>query len=266
MPWQAASRSLAALAGGETGRVAFVCGPSSVAARRYMGRGAGSGGSAARRLPLASAKPGDGALAQVPGKRGCAAYKERDCSPGRIGGHKVVLSPDQRFLYVASGELALAGYRRDRGTGRLRPVAGARGCITATAFDDEFLLYESRRAVRRCTRSALLGGPSFGALGMAISPDGRHLYVAGNRHTRVARQTYEPDAVVLILRRNRRTGELRQIGCLTESGAPPCAAPAAVPAVAGQAARLARQLGQGAGAGIAREHGERPRIGLPNPD
>lgn len=173
---------------------------------------------------VAPAKPGDGALSQLPGKRGCVAYKERDCAPGRIGGHKVVLSPDQRFLYVASGELALAGYRRDRETGRLRPVAGAGGCITATAFDDEFLLYESRRAVRRCTRSALLGGPSFGTLGMAISPDGRHLYVAGNRHIRVARGTYEPDAVVLILRRNRRTGALRQIGCLTESGAPPCVA------------------------------------------
>jgi len=173
---------------------------------------------------VAPAKPSDGALTQLPGKRGCVAYKERDCSPGRIGGHKVMLSTDQRFLYVASGELALAGYRRDRGTGRLRPVAGAGGCITATAFDDQFLLYESARAVRSCTRSTLLGGPSFWTLGMAISPDGRHLYVAGNRHTRVARQTYESDAVVLVLRRNRRTGELRQIGCLTEGGQPPCVA------------------------------------------
>jgi DNA-binding beta-propeller fold protein YncE len=135
-----------------------------------------------------------------------------------------MLSPDQRFLYVAAGESGLAGYRRSRASGRLRPVPGARGCFTATAFDEDLLQWEDRRAVRACIRSPLLGGPSFGTLGMAISPDGRYLYVAGNLYSRTAPHTYDADGTVLVLQRSRRHGTLQQTGCLTEHGEPPCQA------------------------------------------
>lgn len=157
------------------------------------------------------------------GRGGCVAYKDRGCSSGTFGGNEVVLSPDQRFLYVASGDSAVAGYRRDPGTGRLRPLRGSGGCITATAVDEIFG-DEDPRAGRRCARSPLLGRFSDATVGLSISPDGRHLYVGSNTYSEMTPNNFTAHAALLVLQRNVHTGALRQVGCLTEAGEPPCQA------------------------------------------
>lgn len=80
-------------------------------------------------------------------------------------------------------------------SGKLTP----KGCISDTAADPEC-----------AARADALDGPA----GLAMSPDGKSLYVAA----------HEGDAIVH-LRRNRRTGKLRDAGCIDDVGGPdPCAA------------------------------------------
>src|SRR5919108_5848958 len=111
-------------------------------------------------ISLASAgRPGDsgsapvGRLVQPRGEDGCIHRKGVNrCATGRFvtSPEDVVVSPDGRFVYVASyGNNAIAIFARDRRSGHLRQLAGRRGCV------------HHRRADPRpgvCVRARALGG------------------------------------------------------------------------------------------------------------
>ena len=141
-----------------------------------------------------------GALAQLAGPDGC--IKESgdgvECADGRglDGAAGVAVSPDGRYVYVAStASHAVAVFARNRTTGALTQLAGTDGCVK-----------ESGDGIECADGKGLTG-----ARGVAVSADGRHLYVASR----------DGDAVA-IFSRNRRTGALAQLvdleGCVSETG------------------------------------------------
>ena len=93
-------------------------------------------------------------------------------------------------------------------TGTLTQLRGAAGCLV-----------NGPRALRRCTPARALDGPGpfLGSRAIAVSPDGRNVYVASSRSNAIA-----------VLRRNRRTGRLTQgsgaAGLIAAKGAGGCAA------------------------------------------
>jgi DNA-binding beta-propeller fold protein YncE len=130
-------------------------------------------------------------------QRGCTAVRALR-GPGPFqGSNAVAVSPDGRNVYVASARSdAIAVFRRHKRSGRLVQGGGARGCI---AMD----------GARGCATAQGLGWPN----SVAVSRDGRNVYAT-------ARDT---DSVVAFAR-NRATGALRQIGCVSGSGAAGCVA------------------------------------------
>ena len=130
-----------------------------------------------------------GGLRPLPGKPSCVqSLPGRGCPPlaGLEGATAITISPDGRFVYVAS-ELsgAVRGFLRDRSTGALTPLSGRGGCISSGGRADGDVGCE-------VTVPQLAGARS-----LALSPDGRELYVAA----------FDPGAVV-VLRRNPRSGRL----------------------------------------------------------
>jgi DNA-binding beta-propeller fold protein YncE len=126
-------------------------------------------------------------LHQLPGGAGCVSWKLlRGCARGRglDGPRGVVLSPDQRFAYVAAEDGdAIAVFARDRRTGRLRQLAGRAGCL-------------QRTGAQGCARLATLRSPHH----LVLSHDGRFAYVAS-----------DTIGAVVVLRRSRRTGRLTPV-------------------------------------------------------
>jgi len=112
------------------------------------------------------------------------------------GAHDVVVSPDGRHVYVASSSAsALAVFDRDAATGSVLQKAGTDGCISDSG-----------------TEGACVDGVAMAAaVGVAISPDGRSVYVAA----------LGADAVT-VFDRDPATGELTQKvgtdGCISETG------------------------------------------------
>jgi DNA-binding beta-propeller fold protein YncE len=157
-------------------------------------------------ISLASAgRPSDsgsapvGRLIQPRGDDGCVHRKGLNrCATGRFvtSPEDVVVSPDGRFVYVASySSNAIAIFARNRRTGHIRQLPGRRGCIRHTV---------NTRA-RLCQAARALGGPA----ALALSPGGANLYVA----------SAGSDALSAFAR-NRRTGALRQLdgsaGCFSQ--------------------------------------------------
>jgi DNA-binding beta-propeller fold protein YncE len=133
--------------------------------------------------------PRTGGLRPLPGKRSCVqSLPGRGCPPlaGLEGATAITISPDGGFVYVAS-ELsgAVRGFLRNRSTGALTPLYGRGGCISS-----------GRRAASDARCAATIPQLA-GARSLALSPDGRELYVAA----------FDPGAVV-VLRRNPRSGRL----------------------------------------------------------
>lgn len=138
-----------------------------------------------------------GSLAQLSGPYGC--YSERGtegCATGvgLRGAAAVAVSPDGRDVYVAANNSSsVATFRRGTRTGLLL----ARGCLSAGGLDG-------------CRRARGLRG----AFSIAISPDGRNLYVAALRG-------------VATFARDPTTGELTQLagllGCVNQDGREGCA-------------------------------------------
>jgi DNA-binding beta-propeller fold protein YncE len=147
--------------------------------------------------------PATGALSQPTGTAGCVSQTgSGPCANGRAldGAQSVAISADGKRVYVASSESdAVARLNRDTTTGALTQIAGRTGCISATGSEN-------------CTDGHGLNG----AFGVAISPDGKNVYVASEAINAVAR-----------LDRNLTTGTLSQpagrAGCVSESGAGICA-------------------------------------------
>ncbi len=158
-----------------------------------------------------------GALRPLGAASGCIqSMPGRGCQPstGLEGASAITISPDGRFVYVAS-ELsgAVRAFARNRSTGVLTPLKGAGGCISSP-------VPAAGDVPCPVTAPQLAGARSLG-----LSSDGRELYVAA----------FEPGAVV-ILARDPRSGRLAPgpHSCLQALSTPAC--PTGVPFLRGAAA------------------------------
>jgi DNA-binding beta-propeller fold protein YncE len=152
-----------------------------------------------------------GGLRQLAGEAGCIfAEAGLGCTPSRgfRGANDLAVSPDGRFAYAASRRSdVVAVFARDQRTGALTQLPGDRGCLSA-------------RPPRAgpCALARGLAGPR----PVALSPDGRSLYVASYGSQTVA-----------VFARNRRTGTLRQLfggsGCASRVRGNGCRTGRAVP-------------------------------------
>ena len=185
-----------------------------------------------------------GTVSQVPGPGGCIAGG--DGRPGCTHDEEldepnsIVLSPDGRFAYVASGEAnAIDVLVRDPTTGRLRPAPGIPGAKVAEPLEmvvspDGRELYADSLATGRIAVldrdpetgavhlaeevEGCISGPNgcrkLGGFKIAISPDGNDVYATAVEDTRRG-----PAEVVQAFARNPVTGSLAPIagpeGCAT---------------------------------------------------
>jgi DNA-binding beta-propeller fold protein YncE len=144
-----------------------------------------------------------GDLTQPAGTLGCIS--ETGAGPcanghGLFVPFSVAVSPDGKSVYAASyNSRAVVRLVRDATTGAITQPAGAAGCISETGAGP-------------CAD----GHGLFGAQSVAVSPDGKSVYVAASNSDAVAR--FDRDTT---------TGEITQPagagGCISETGAGPCA-------------------------------------------
>ena len=148
-------------------------------------------------------KPTTGALAQLPGKKGCVLFAGygggKVCTSGRSidTPSSLTLSPDGKSLYVAAtNSLGVDVFARNASTGVLTQLAGKDGCLTLKGTGGT------------CTTAAGLGQ----AAGVAVSADGANVYVAGS--------------AIAAFSRNTATGALTQLpgvaACVDSDGSAPC--------------------------------------------
>jgi hypothetical protein len=162
----------------------------------------------------ASADKPTGYIAQLAGNDGCMTETETDGEGGTCAkGHlldelqRMTMSPDGRFVYTSAtgsdhggtGDVeGIAAFLRNPDTGVLTQVGGDGGCYSTDGSDGT--------ATWGCT---LVPGLE-GVKGMAISPDGRHLYATG-------------ESGILGFSRNVDTGVLTQdAGCVNPPGVNGC--------------------------------------------
>ena len=125
-----------------------------------------------------------GALTQLAGPLGCISSSTGGCTRalGLSGVSQMEIAPGGRFLYaVSSIANSVTGFARDVTTGALTQLKGAAGCV----------------------RPGGLGGCAsgvglLGASALAISPDGRSLYVAGRDADAVAAFSIDPTGGALL--------------------------------------------------------------------
>ncbi len=143
-----------------------------------------------------------GALTQAGGVAGCIAnVATAGCLTGRAldGPDVVAVSPDGRNVYVGAFKgNAIAVLARNPATGALTQPAGTSGCIAYAP-------------VAECAPGVALAAPE----GMAISPDGKNVYVAAAL-----------SSALDVFTRNRSTGALTQLGagagCIVQSALAGC--------------------------------------------
>jgi DNA-binding beta-propeller fold protein YncE len=143
--------------------------------------------------------PGTGELTQKAGVPACISETGSGglCADGvaLAWPNHVTVSPDGNNVYAASGiSSAVAVFDRGPSTGALAQKAGTDACVSETGTGG----------------SCAIGRALAGASGVAVSPDGRHVYVA----------SYVSDALATF-ERNVTTGQLTQKllgGCVSEDG------------------------------------------------
>jgi 6-phosphogluconolactonase (cycloisomerase 2 family) len=147
-----------------------------------------------------SVAPGNGLIQQLNLGAGCLASVAQDgCAAARAleGASSLAVSPDGVHVYVASATAGAVATLVRQPNGSLAQPAGVAGCIATTA-------------VAGCSTGSSLAG----ADAVAISPDGRFVYIAGG--TADSLLTFSRDAA---------TGRLTQLagaaGCL-RSGRTDC--------------------------------------------
>jgi DNA-binding beta-propeller fold protein YncE len=143
-----------------------------------------------------------GALTQPAGTAGCIS----ETGAGPCGdGHglgvplRVALSPDDRNIYVTSGDpSAIARLNRNTTTGAITQPTGTAGCVSRPPVGAE-----------PCADGHAIGSPQEAV----VSPDGRSVYVSAGTLARFVRDTT--------------TGAITQpagtAGCISEDGSGPCA-------------------------------------------
>lgn len=137
-----------------------------------------------------------GALVQLPGRAGCVATGGADgCARGRALAtvRPVAVAPDGGSVYAGTGA-GVAAFARSVRTGALRQLARRAGCVAEGGG-----------------HGCATGRGVAGTRALGLSRDGRFLYAAGNGADAVA-----------VFARDRRSGALRQLGCLTEHARPGC--------------------------------------------
>ncbi len=144
--------------------------------------------------------PSTGALHQLAGRAGCVSETGQDgCTKGRglADALSLAISPDGRNLYVAAA-YDVAEFKRHPETGRLTQLAGPNGCIAEFIGDG-------------CGPGRALSVVA----SLAVSPDGRNVYVA----------SFGSNAVVA-LSRDPSNGALSEApglsGCTNEDGGEGC--------------------------------------------
>jgi DNA-binding beta-propeller fold protein YncE len=147
--------------------------------------------------------PTTGAITQPPGTAGCVS--ETGAGPC-ADGHALALptglaaSPDGKSVYLASQVSdAVTRLNRNQTTGAITQPAGTAGCVSDTGTEGT------------CSDGRALNG----AIGVAVSPDGKSVYLASWVSTAVVR-----------LDRDTTTGAITQpagaAGCVSNTGAGPC--------------------------------------------
>lgn len=156
---------------------------------------------------VATSAAKDGRLRQLPGSDGCIGDKSArssGCATGRglsgpgpfMGSRAIAVSPDGKHAYVASfASDAVAVLKRNQNTGVLTQSPGKGGCVAT-------------KAAQGCRRAVGLDGPN----SVAVSHDGRNVYA-----------TARNSGAVVTFRRDRSSGALRQLGCVSEAPIPGCA-------------------------------------------
>ena len=146
----------------------------------------------------------NGAITQPAGRAGCISETGAGgCADGHAlsGPNSVAVSADGKSVYVASiGSDAIARLNRNTATGAITQPAGKAGCVSETGAG-------------RCEDGHVLDGP----FGLAVSADGRSVYVASG----------DAFGAVLRFNRNTSTGAITQAagsaGCVSATGMGPCA-------------------------------------------
>jgi DNA-binding beta-propeller fold protein YncE len=140
-----------------------------------------------------------GQLTQLSGTAGCVSETGAGpCSDGKalVAAWSVAMSPDGKSVYVASQfSDAVAVFARDPTSGSLAQLSGAAGCVSETGTGGE------------CADGKALAG----AIGVAVSADGKNVYVA----------SAVSDAIA-VFGRDTTSGELTQLpgttGCVSQTG------------------------------------------------
>ena len=144
--------------------------------------------------------PGTGALTQLAGTAGCVSEDGTagQCADGKalLAPFSVAVSSNGKNVYVASRDSnAIAVFARDAKTGALTQLAGTDGCISEDG------------TAGACTD----GNGLVGAVSVAITQNGRSVYVAS-----------ETSNAVAAFARDTKSGVLTQLagteGCTSESG------------------------------------------------
>jgi DNA-binding beta-propeller fold protein YncE len=129
---------------------------------------------------------------------GCLSETDAECTeqPNLSAAIGVKVSPDGRHVYVVSfGAGAVLAFKRNAKTGALTPLAGLDACVSENGSGG----------------TCVPGSGLVGARAIAVSRDGRNVYVASEFNNAVA-----------VFARNRKTGALTQLpgldGCVADGG------------------------------------------------